>query len=225
MELSELIHDNWLNLVIFLVLSFVAIIYKKRGKNNYFDNIIKYAVILEKTPQPKYQIDYLNNIKKKLIWEKVCFYKAGNIDKESIAISLVNADVHNLIELTQLDLLTQYFKITEKRITPLKPYFIKEVMVSCVEFMLASIMLLSNIITVFSSPWIINVIVAILTNVIIIIALFSFTLQPIKRLKIYLSILKDNAFLQRANNELAKIIKDKNRVSTDILEEITESEK
>ncbi|MFQ1016964.1 hypothetical protein [Gilliamella sp. BG7] len=225
MELSELLHDNWFNLVIIFVLSFVTFIFKKSTQNDYFDNIIKYADILGKTPQPKYQMDYLNNIKKKLIWEKVCFYQSGNIDKESIAISLVNADVHNLIELTQLDLLTHYFKITQNRITPLKPYLIKEVVISGIVFILALIMLLSNVITALNSPWIINVIIAILTSFIIMIALFSFTIEPIKRLKTYLSILKDKSFLQRTNNQLAKIIKEKNRLITDILEETTEQKK
>ncbi|OCG38780.1 MULTISPECIES: hypothetical protein [unclassified Gilliamella] len=225
MELSELLHDNWFNLVIIFVLSFAIFILKKRTQNDYFDNIIKYADILGKTPQPKYQIDYLNNIKKKLIWEKVCFYQAGNIDKESIAISLVNADAHNLIELTQLDLLTHYFKITQNRITPLKPYLIKEVVFSGIAFIVALIMLLSNVITAVSSPWIINVIIAILTSFIIIIALFRFAIEPIKRLKTYFSILKDKNFLQRANNELAKITKEKNRLNTDILEETTEQKK
>ncbi|NUF49860.1 hypothetical protein [Gilliamella sp. ESL0250] len=225
MELSELLHDNWFNLVIIFVLSLVAFIYKKRTKHNGFDNIIKYTDILEKIPHPKYQTDYLNNIKKRLIWEKVCFYKSGNIDKESIAISLVNADVNHLIKLTQLDSLTQYFGIVKNRITPLKPYLIKEVMLSGVAFAFAFIMLLSNIITIFSSTWIINVIIAILTVFIIMIALFCFALEPLKRFKTYLLISKDSSFLQRANNELAKIIQDKNKINTTILEEISTSEK
>ena len=86
-------------------------------------------------------------------------------------------------------------------------------------------MLLSNVITAVSSPWIINVIIAILTSFIIIIALFRFAIEPIKRLKTYFSILKDKNFLQRANNELAKITKEKNRLNTDILEETTEQKK
>ncbi|MWN89984.1 hypothetical protein GQ597_04570 [Gilliamella sp. Pra-s65] len=223
MDISELLHENWFNLITIFVLSLVTFIYKKRPQNDVFDNIIKYADILAKTPHPQYQTDYLNNIKKKLIWNKVCFYKAGNVDKENIAISLINADVHNLIELTQLDLLTQYFSIKNNSIIPIKPYLIKEVILSGAAFTFAFIVLLSNIITIFSSSWIINVMVAILTIFIIIIALFRFALAPIKRFKIYLLILKDNSFLQRANNELAKVIKDKN--NTSMLEETTESEK
>ncbi|OCG78856.1 hypothetical protein A9G42_02285 [Gilliamella sp. Nev6-6] len=210
MNPSELLYANWFNLVIIFVLSLVAFIYKKRTKNENFDNIIKYADILEKVPHSKYQMDYLNNIKKKLIWEKVCFYKSGSINKENIAISLINADAHNLIKLTQLDLLTQYFKIENTHITPLKPYLITEVLFSGIAFVLAFIILLANIITMLSSPWVIDIIIATLTVFIIVTALFLFAVDPIKRFKTYLFILKDNAFLQRANDELAKIIEDKN---------------
>ncbi|WP_085248011.1 hypothetical protein [Gilliamella mensalis] len=231
MDLSELLHDNWFNLVIIFVLSFIVFIYKKRTENDSFDNIIKYADILGKIPHPQYQIDYLNNIKRKLIWEKVCFYKSGNIDKENIAISLVNADINNIIELSQLDLLTQYFEIVKNRITPLKPYLIKEILLSGVACAFAFIMLISNMITVFSSPWVINVIIAILSMFIMMIALFRFISKPIKHLKTYFLILKDSAFLQRANNELTKIVGDQNRdkeketMNASLLKKITESGK
>ncbi|NUF26831.1 hypothetical protein GA0061081_11064 [Gilliamella bombicola] len=225
MEISELLHDNWFNLIIIFVLSFIAFMYKKRPQNDGFDNIIKYTDILEKTPHPQYKTEFLNNIKKKLIWNKVCFYKAGGINKERIAISLINADVHNIIELTQLDSLTHYFSITKNHIIPLKPYLIKEVILSGTAFIFAFVILFSNIVTIFSSSLIINIIVAILTVFIIIIALFRFALTPIKRFKTYLLIVKDKAFLQRANNELAKIIKDKNNMNAAMIDEITEPEK
>ncbi|WP_176700917.1 hypothetical protein, partial [Gilliamella sp. Fer4-1] len=114
------------------------------------------------------------------------------------------------IKLTQLDLLTQYFKIENTHITPLKPYLITEVLFSGIAFVLAFIILLANIITMLSSPWVIDIIIATLTVFIIVTALFLFAVDPIKRFKTYLFILKDNAFLQRANDELAKIIEDKN---------------
>ena len=209
MEISELLHDNWFNLVIIFTLSCVAFIYKRPKSNKYFDNLIKYADILEKTSQPKYQRDYLSNIKKKLLWDKICFYKSGDIEKENIAMSLVNADVNNIIDLTQLNLLTQYFTIQKNRLIPLAFYSIKEVVLSGIILIFALILLLFNINRIFSSPWIVNIIISILTIFIILFITYRFALDPIKRLKTYLVILKNETFLQRANNELAKIIEER----------------
>ena len=209
MEISELLHDNWFNLVIIFTLSCVAFIYKRPRSNKYFDNLIKYADILEKTSQPKYQRDYLSNIKKKLLWDKICFYKSGDIEKENIAMSLVNADVNNIIDLTQLNLLTQYFTIQKNRLIPLAFYSIKEVVLSGIILIFALILLLFNINRIFSSPWIVNIIISILTIFIILFITYRFALDPIKRLKTYLVILKNETFLQRANNELAKIIEER----------------
>ena len=209
MEISELLHDNWFNLVIIFTLSCVAFIYKRPRSNKYFDNLIKYADILEKTSQPKYQRDYLSNIKKKLLWDKICFYKSGDIEKENIAMSLVNADVNNIIDLTQLNLLTQYFTIQKNRLIPLAFYSIKEVVLSGIILIFALILLLFNINRIFSSPWIVNIIISILTIFIILFITCRFALDPIKRLKTYLVILKNETFLQRANNELAKIIEER----------------
>ena len=209
MEISELLHDNWFNLVIIFTLSCVAFIYKRPRSNKYFDNLIKYADILEKTSQPKYQRDYLSNIKKKLLWDKICFYKSGDIEKENIAMSLVNADINNIIDLTQLNLLTQYFTIQKNRLIPLAFYSIKEVVLSGIILIFALILLLFNINRIFSSPWIVNIIISILTIFIILFITCRFALDPIKRLKTYLVILKNETFLQRANNELAKIIEER----------------
>ena len=209
MEISELLHDNWFNLVIIFTLSCVAFIYKRPKSNKYFDNLIKYADILEKTSQPKYQRDYLSNIKKKLLWDKICFYKSGDIEKENIAMSLVNADINNIIDLTQLNLLTQYFTIQKNRLIPLAFYSIKEVVLSGIILIFALILLLFNINRIFSSLWIVNIIISILTIFIILFITYRFALDPIKRLKTYLVILKNETFLQRANNELAKIIEER----------------
>lgn len=224
MELVELLKDNWINLVIIFALSFIGFLYKKRSKDNYFDNIIKYTDILEKTPQPKYQKIYLNNIKKKLLWEKVCFYKSGNIDKERIAISLVNADINNNINLPDLNTLTQYFCIKQNQIIPLKPFMIKEVLFNSFVFFLAFIIILSNISSIFNSTWFISVIIAILTIFIVAIVVFQVSLSPIKRFKTYLLILKDNNFLKRANNELDNIIKTSESIDSNMIEEIIENE-
>lgn len=224
MELVELLKDNWINLVIIFVLSFIGFFYKKRSKDNYFDNIIRYTDILEKTPQPKYQKDYLNNIKKKLLWEKVCFYKSGNVEKERIAISLVNADVNDIINLSRLNLLTQYFSIKQNQILPVKPFMVKEVIISTIAFFLAFIIIISNINTAFHSPWIVSIIIAILTIFIIAIIALQFALNPIKRFKTYRSILKDNEFLKRANIELANILKDSEEINTNIIEEVIDEE-
>lgn len=224
MELVELLKDNWINLVIIFVLSFIGFFYKKRSKDNYFDNIIRYTDILEKTPQPKYQKDYLNNIKKKLLWEKVCFYKSGNVEKERIAISLVNADVNDIINLSRLNLLTQYFSIKQNQILPVKPFMIKEVIISTIAFFLAFIIIISNINTAFHSPWIVSIIIAILTIFVIAIIALQFALNPIKRFKTYRSILKDNEFLKRANSELANILKDSEEINTNIIEEVIDEE-
>ena len=209
MEISELLHDNWFNLVIIFTLSCVAFIYKRPKSNKYFDNLIKYADILEKTSQPKYQRDYLSNIKKKLLWDKICFYKSGDIEKENIAMSLVNADVNNIIDLTQLNLFTQYFTIQKNRLIPLAFYSIKEVVLSGIILIFVLFLLLFNIYRIFSSPWIVNAIISILTIFIILFITCRFALDPIKRLKTYLVILKNQTFLQRANNELAKIIEER----------------
>ena len=209
MEISELLHDNWFNLVIIFTLSCVAFIYKRPKSNKYFDNLIKYADILEKTSQPKYQRDYLSNIKKKLLWDKICFYKSGDIEKENIAMSLVNADVNNIIDLTQLNLFTQYFTIQKNRLIPLAFYSIKEVVLSGIILIFVLILLLFNIYRIFSSPWIVNAIISILTIFIILFITCRFALDPIKRLKTYLVILKNQTFLQRANNELTKIIEER----------------
>lgn len=209
MEISELLHDNWFNLVIIFTLSCVAFICKRPRSSKYFDNLIKYADILEKTSQLKYQRDYLSNIKKKLLWDKICFYKSGDIEKENIAMSLVNADVNNIIDLTQLNLLTQYFTIQKNRLIPLAFYSIKEVVLSGIILIFALILLLFNINRIFSSPWIVNIIISILTIFIILFITYRFALDPIKRLKTYLVILKNETFLQRANNELAKIIEER----------------
>lgn len=224
MELVELLKDNWINLVIIFVLSFIGFFYKKRSKDNYFDNIIRYTDILEKTPQPKYQKDYLNNIKKKLLWEKVCFYKSGNVEKERIAISLVNADVNDIINLSRLNLLTQYFSIKQNQILPVKPFMVKEVIISTIAFFLAFIIIISNINTAFHSPWIVSIIIAILTIFVIAIIALQFALNPIKRFKTYRSILKDNEFLKRANSELANILKDSEEINTNIIEEVIDEE-
>ncbi|MFQ0991932.1 hypothetical protein [Gilliamella apicola] len=209
MEISELLHDNWFNLVIIFTLSCVAFIYKRPRSNKYFDNLIKYADILEKTSQPKYQRDYLSNIKKKLLWDKICFYKSGDIEKENIAMSLVNADVNNIIDLTQLNLFTQYFTIQKNRLIPLAFYSIKEVVLSGIILIFVLFLLLFNIYRIFSSPWIVNAIISILTIFIILFITCRFALDPIKRLKTYLVILKNQTFLQRANNELTKIIEER----------------
>ncbi|MFQ1012482.1 hypothetical protein ACFX2U_06430 [Gilliamella apicola] len=209
MEISELLHDNWFNLVIIFTLSCVAFIYKRPKSNKYFDNLIKYADILEKTSQPKYQRDYLSNIKKKLLWDKICFYKSGDIEKENIAMSLVNADVNNIIDLTQLNLFTQYFTIQKNRLIPLAFYSIKEVVLSGIILIFVLFLLLFNIYRIFSSPWIVNAIISILTIFIILFITCRFALDPIKRLKTYLVILKNQTFLQRANNELTKIIEER----------------
>ena len=209
MEISELLHDNWFNLVIIFTLSCVAFIYKRPKSNKYFDNLIKYADILEKTSQPKYQRDYLSNIKKKLLWDKICFYKSGDIEKENIAMSLVNADVNNIIDLTQLNLFTQYFTIQKNRLIPLAFYSIKEVVLSGIILIFVLFLLLFNIHRIFSSPWIVNAIISILTIFIILFITCRFALDPIKRLKTYLVILKNQTFLQRANNELTKIIEER----------------
>lgn len=224
MELVELLKDNWINLVIIFALSFIGFFYKKRSKDNYFDNIIRYTDILEKTPQPKYQKDYLNNIKKKLLWEKVCFYKSGNVEKERIAISLVNADVNDIINLSRLNLLTQYFSIKQNQIIPVKPFMVKEVIISTIAFFLAFIIIISNINTAFHSPWIVSIIIAILTIFVIAIIALQFALNPIKRFKTYRSILKDNEFLKRANSELANILKDSEEINTNIIEEVIDEE-
>ena len=209
MEISELLHDNWFNLVIIFTLSCVAFIYKRPRSNKYFDNLIKYADILEKTSQPKYQRDYLSNIKKKLLWDKICFYKSGDIEKENIAMSLVNADINNIIDLTQLNLFTQYFTIQKNRLIPLAFYSIKEVVLSGIILIFVLFLLLFNIYRIFSSPWIVNAIISILTIFIILFITCRFALDPIKRLKTYLVILKNQTFLQRANNELTKIIEER----------------
>ena len=209
MEISELLHDNWFNLVIIFTLSCVAFIYKRPKSNKYFDNLIKYADILEKTSQPKYQRDYLSNIKKKLLWDKICFYKSGDIEKENIAMSLINADVNNIIDLTQLNLFTQYFTIQKNRLIPLAFYSIKEVVLSGIILIFVLFLLLFNIYRIFSSPWIVNAIISILTIFIILFITCRFALDPIKRLKTYLVILKNQTFLQRANNELTKIIEER----------------
>lgn len=124
-------------------------------------------------------------------------------------MSLVNADVNNIIDLTQLNLLTQYFTIQKNRLIPLAFYSIKEVVLSGIILIFALILLLFNINRIFSSPWIVNIIISILTIFIILFITYRFALDPIKRLKTYLVILKNETFLQRANNELAKIIEER----------------
>ncbi|ORF47269.1 hypothetical protein, partial [Gilliamella apicola] len=86
---------------------------------------------------------------------------------------------------------------------------IKEVVLSGIILIFALILLLFNINRIFSSPWIVNIIISILTIFIILFITCRFALDPIKRLKTYLVILKNETFLQRANNELAKIIEER----------------
>lgn len=210
MNISQLLQDNWFNLFIIFTLSIIGFIYKKNIPNNYFDNIIKYTDILEKIAQPSYQKDYLNNIKKKLIWDKICFYKTGNVNKERIAISVVNADIHNIIELTQLDQLTQYFGIKKNSIILLKPFLIKEVILTAAAGLFTFIMVMNNLHTIFKSAWIVNVIISILTIFILVIIGTQFAKGPLKRLNTYRLILKDRLFLVRANMVFAKIL-DENR--------------
>lgn len=217
MDLTQLLQDNWFNLFLIFTLSFVGFIYKKNTPKNYFDNIIKYADILEKAPQPNYQKDYLNNIKKKLIWEKVCFYKSGNINKERIAISLVNADKHNIIELLQLNQFTQYFAIKQNRITLLKPFLIKEVILSAAVCLFTFIMLITNLHTIFKSAWIINVIISLLTIFIMIFIISQFAKGPLKRLNTYRLILKDSDFLNRANQEFTNILAENHELNESIV--------
>ena len=82
-------------------------------------------------------------------------------------MSLVNADVNNIIDLAQLNLLTQYFTIQKNRLIPLAFYSIKEVVLSGIILIFALILLLFNINRIFSSPWIVNIIISILTIFII----------------------------------------------------------
>ena len=124
-------------------------------------------------------------------------------------MSLINADVNNIIDLTQLNLLTQYFTIQKNRLIPLTFYSIKEVILSGIILIFVLFLLLFNIYRIFSSPWIVNAIISILTIFIILFITCRFALDPIKRLKTYLVILKNETFLQRANNELTKIIEEK----------------
>ncbi|QYN46646.1 hypothetical protein [Gilliamella sp. ESL0405] len=214
MELNELLTDNWFNLFIIFVLSLIAFIFSKRRTINYFDNLIKYTDILEKAPQPKYQKDYLNNIKRKLLWEKVCFFDVGNINKERIAISLVNADINNIIELTQLNLLTQYFSIKNNKINPINPLLIKEIILILVASFFGVFVIISNLFTIFGSHKIVNVIIAILAIFIIMIILAQFASGPFKRLNIYRLILKDRSFLTRANNVLSEMLPKSNQTVT-----------
>ncbi|MCX8729671.1 hypothetical protein J3U66_04700 [Gilliamella sp. B2969] len=220
MEFSTLFNDNWLNLIVIFALSIIAFVFKKKPKSNYFENIIKYTDILEKTPQPQYQKDYLNNIKKKLLWEKVCFYRSGNRNKERIAISLINSDIYNIIDLTQLNSLTQYFAIEKNKIYPLKLFLVKEFVVSCIAAVIAIIFVLSNLNTIFKSPEIISVIIAILTIFIITIIISQFIVPVIKRLNMLRLILKDNDFLNRANHQLAVIIEDDQKINISIAEQV-----
>lgn len=48
MDITTLLNDNALNLIIIFVLAFIGFVYRKRTKKQYVDNIIKYADILEK---------------------------------------------------------------------------------------------------------------------------------------------------------------------------------
>lgn len=214
MELNELLTDNWFNLFIIFVLSLIAFIFSKRRTTNYFDNLIKYTDILEKAPQPKYQKDYLNNIKRKLLWKKVCFFDAGNINKERIAISLVNADINNIIELTQLNSLTQYFSIKNNKINAINPFLIKEIILTLVASFFGVFVIFSNLFIIFGSHKIVNVIIAILAIFIIMIILAQFAYGPFKRLNIYRLILKDRSFLTRANNVLSEMLPKSNQTVT-----------
>lgn len=207
MDIVELLQANWFNLVIIVVLPFVGFIYRKRSKNDYFDNIIKYTDILEKTPHPQYQTTYLNNIKKKLLWDKVCFYKAGDRNRERIAISLVNADVNNIIDLMQLDKLTRYFSIKRNCINPIIPFLIPEIAISSIALLIAVVIIISNISIIFSSTWLVTALISMLTVFIVLLITCRFTIAPMKRFNTYRLILKDKNFLQRANRELIQIIK------------------
>ncbi|MCX8581494.1 hypothetical protein J3U18_07305 [Gilliamella sp. B3482] len=223
MDITQLLQDNWFNLFIIFALSIIGFIYKRNTPNNYFDNIIRYTDILEKVPQPSYQKDYLNNIKKKLIWEKVCFYKPGNINKERIAISVVNADIHNVIELSQLNQLTQYFGIEKNRITFLRPFLIKDVILTAAVSLFTFFMVIYNLHTIFKSEWIINVIISVLTIFVLIIIIAQFAKGPLKRLNSYRILLKDRQFLIRANKVFAKIL-DENRPIDTLSKEIDKKE-
>lgn len=210
MELITLLDTNWLNFVIIFALSFLWFFNRKRSPNQYLDNIIIYADILEKTPKPKYQKDYLNNIKSKLLWDKVCFYQTGDMNKERIAISLINADIKNIINLLQLNSLIQYFCIRQNKITAVNPFLVKEVILLCVGFILAFIMVISNLDTVFRSNSMINIIIAAITIFIILLIATQFAIAPLKRLNTYRLILKDDTFLKRANDQLVRIIQESN---------------
>lgn len=225
MELNELLTDNWFNLFIIFVLSLIAFIFSKRRTTNYFDNLIKYTDILEKAPQPKYQKDYLNNIKRKLLWEKVCFFDAGNINKERIAISLVNADINNIIELTQLNMLTQYFSIKNNKINAINPFLIKEIILTLVASFFGVFVIFSNLFIIFGSHKIVNVIIAILAIFIIMIILAQFAYGPLKRLNIYRLILKDRSFLTRANGVLSEMLPKSNQTVTINLDKLKVKEK
>lgn len=89
MEISELLHDNWFNLVIIFTLSCVAFICKRPRSSKYFDNLIKYADILEKTSQPKYQRDYLSNIKKNYFGIKSVFINQVILKKRILLCHLL----------------------------------------------------------------------------------------------------------------------------------------
>lgn len=221
MDITTLLNDNALNFIIIFVLAFIGFVYRKRTKKQYFDNIIKYADILEKTPQPKYQKDYINNLKKKLLWEKVCFYQSGNINKERIAISLINADIHNIIALPQLNLLTQYFKIKQNKIIPINLFLIKEVLFGGIALLLGVLIIISNLKMLFRSTDLVNIVIAIITILIVTVIAGLFSISPLKRLKTYWLILKDRDFLKRANVQLSMIIEECNQVTPLISDEVT----
>ena len=221
MDITTLLNDNALNLIIIFVLAFIGFVYRKRTKKQYFDNIIKYADILEKTPQPQYQKDYINNLKKKLLWEKVCFYQSGNINKERIAISLINADIHNIIALPQLNLLTQYFKIKQNKIIPINLFLIKEVLFGGIALLLGVLIIISNLKMLFRSTDLVNIVIAIITILIVTVIAGLFSISPLKRLKTYWLILKDRDFLKRANVQLSMIIEECNQVTPLISDEVT----
>ncbi len=200
MDFIEVLKDNWINFFIIFAFPIVGLLYRNHKKIHYFDNIIKYADILEKTPQPAYQKDYLNNIKKKLLWEKVCFYQPGDINKEHIAISLINADKNNIINLNYLDSLTSYFSIQKDRIVAGRLFLVPEVIMGFIAIIFTTLIFIANLYAIFHFVSFVSVYIALLTVFVLIITAYQFGSAPIKRVYMFHRILCDHEFLARANH-------------------------
>ena len=187
------------------IFDIIAFLYKRIPFNFYGNNLDKYFNEMESIDFKQYQKDYLNNIRKKKLWKKCCFYNANTPNQEKIAIALVNADRENIIDISDITAISRYFEIKDEKIIGLN-LFDKHEKISCIlwYFFIAIIAILNFSVIFEIKNTLISLIVIFFTMVGIAACLVIPSIT-FKRSRIFKTIIKDESFISRINTELERI--------------------